>query len=663
MPNKKRPPTANTPMYRSANLMCRAVDGQTNRYELAFSSEEPYARWGDVEVLLHEPGAVDLSRFGDVGTLLFSHGNDPNYGRVPIGRVLRAWLDETDRVCRAEIEFDEEDESCKRLKSKLDRGMLNGVSVGYSVRAWTRLEPGQRSVDGRFTGPMYLAAQWTPHEISLEPVPADPTVGLGKNFDHEEDNQMNENEMNNGIRGAAAPANQPTAEQPAVAPAVPAAPEGDARSVEPNAPNPDPIAEERTRAAGIVALCGRFGLDSTEYIRGGESLERVQTSVLEALARRPGGQPVATGARGVEIVADEVDKTRAAAVDGLLMREGLAVKNPAPGAEEFRGMSLQAIAAECLMRSGVSGANRMSRDELWKRSLTPDSAFSAIAANVADRVVLAAHEAAPTTFQYWTTKGSLTDFRPTDVYEISESGELDEIKQTGEFKEARLSDKKVAQKKLLTFGKMVTFSRQMFINDDIGMVTRTLTALTMAFQRGINKAVYGLLKDNPTMYDGNTLFSAAHKNLCTGAAPGTAAFAEARKLMRRQKDLGGKVTMNISPAYVLTSSADETTIEALLASLADPSGSNSGVANVFRNKMQMVVDAELDVDSGAQPFYFAADPRMADTVEVDYLNGVETPAVEMQADFDRLGFRYRIYGDRGITLLGYRGLVKNPGKE
>lgn len=87
------------------------------------------------------------------------------------------------------------------------------------------------------------------------------------------------------------------------------------------------------------------------------------------------------------------------------------------------------------------------------------------------------------------------------------------------------------------------------------------------------------------------------------------------------------------------------------------------MANVFRNKMQMVVDAELDVDSGAQPFYFAADPRMADTVEVDYLNGVETPAVEMQADFDRLGFRYRIYGDRGITLLGYRGLVKNPGKE
>ena len=78
--------------------------------------------------------------------------------------------------------------------------------------------------------------------------------------------------------------------------------------------------------------------------------------------------------------------------------------------------------------------------------------------------------------------------------------------------------------------------------------------------------------------------------------------------------------------------------------------------------MQLIVDAELDVDSGAQPYYFAADPRLADTIEVSYLNGVEQPMVEMQADFDTLGFRYRVYGDRGVTLTGYRGLVKNPGK-
>lgn len=36
MPNKKRLPAANTSMYRSANLMCRAVDGRQTGTSLPF---------------------------------------------------------------------------------------------------------------------------------------------------------------------------------------------------------------------------------------------------------------------------------------------------------------------------------------------------------------------------------------------------------------------------------------------------------------------------------------------------------------------------------------------------------------------------------------------------------------------------------------------------
>ncbi len=53
---------------------------------------------------------------------------------------------------------------------------------------------------------------------------------------------------------------------------------------------------------------------------------------------------------------------------------------------------------------------------------------------------------------------------------------------------------------------------------------------------------------------------------------------------------------------------------------------------------------------------------MADTIEVCYLNGSETPIVESRMAFDELGVQYRVYIDRGVTLLGYRGLFKNPGK-
>ena len=46
--------------------------------------------------------------------------------------------------------------------------------------------------------------------------------------------------------------------------------------------------------------------------------------------------------------------------------------------------------------------------------------------------------------------------------------------------------------------------------------------------------------------------------------------------------------------------------------------------------MQAICDAELDVDSGAAPFYFAAAPGLCDTIEVSYLNGNDQPTLEMR---------------------------------
>ncbi|MVB11071.1 hypothetical protein CAFE_17730 [Caprobacter fermentans] len=649
-------------LVRQQTLECRAVDGAENQYEISFSSEEPYVRWGVPEILAHTPDAVDLSCFNDGGTgvLLFNHGTDPSYGKVPIGKVVKAWLDEPAHKCRAVIEMDADDPQAARLQSKLDKGMLSGVSVGYTVGAWMELQPGQKSADGRFTGPANIAVQWKAWEISLAPIPADPTVGLGRNMTiSEEVKNMDENTLTGtgsgaSQSGAAVPAAGQTEER-AQSTAKPAAP----------AAAPDPVAAERQRSAEITTLCRSFDMDDAAagYITAGTSIDLVRSQILNQLQQR--NAPVAAGAEGgnVSVTRDEADKFRSAAADGLLMRCGVAVEAPADGANEFRGMSLQAIAAECLTREGESRANRMSRDDLFRRSMTPDSAFVAIADDVANRTVLAAQQLAPTTFQLWTSTASQPDFRPTHIYEISDGGALEEIPQNGEFKEAKLSDQEVATRRLITVGKMVNFTRQLFINDDIGQITRTLTAYTLAFARGINQSVYEILKSNPATQDGNQLFSAPHKNLGTGAAPGTASFSEARRLMRQQTDMDGKTKLNIAPAFVLTGSSTETSIEALLASLADPSQNNANVANVFRNKLQMITDAELDVDSGAQPYFFAANPALTPTIEISYLNGNETPVVESEVSFDHLGIRYRIYGDRGITLLGYRGLVKNPGVE
>ena len=43
--------------------------------------------------------------------------------------------------------------------------------------------PGKKSADGRFLGPCEIAKKWVPYEISIVSVPADPTVGVGREME------------------------------------------------------------------------------------------------------------------------------------------------------------------------------------------------------------------------------------------------------------------------------------------------------------------------------------------------------------------------------------------------------------------------------------------------------------------------------------------------
>lgn len=152
-------------------------DGNERKFELSFSSEEPYERFWGIEVLDHSEGAIDLTRLSEIGCVLFNHNRD----RV-IGKVNRVWV-ENSRGC-AEIEFDSDDES-EKIYQKVKSGTLKGVSVGYRVDAWEEIAPNKKSADGRFTGPAEIAKKWTPYEISIVSVPADPTVGVGREMEEE----------------------------------------------------------------------------------------------------------------------------------------------------------------------------------------------------------------------------------------------------------------------------------------------------------------------------------------------------------------------------------------------------------------------------------------------------------------------------------------------
>ena len=147
-------------------------EGNERKFTLSFSSEEPYNRWWGTEILSHTDNSVDLDRLNSIGVVLYNHNRDK-----VIGKILRAWVDGNRGY--AEIEFDTDTEA-EVIYQKVSGGTLKGVSVGYVVDVWEEVSANKKSSDGRFTGPCDIATRWTPYEISIVSVPADPTVGVGR---------------------------------------------------------------------------------------------------------------------------------------------------------------------------------------------------------------------------------------------------------------------------------------------------------------------------------------------------------------------------------------------------------------------------------------------------------------------------------------------------
>lgn len=159
----------------------RAMEGEDRKFRLSFSSEEPYNRWFGNEILDHSEGCVNLERLETMGCVLFNHDRDE-----VLGKVTKVWI-ENNRG-EAEIEFDT-DKDAEKIYQKVKSGTLKGVSVGYKVDVWEEVLPNKQSSDGRFTGPCSIAKKWWPFEISIVSVPADATVGVGREMEEPKNEQ------------------------------------------------------------------------------------------------------------------------------------------------------------------------------------------------------------------------------------------------------------------------------------------------------------------------------------------------------------------------------------------------------------------------------------------------------------------------------------------
>lgn len=205
--------------YRTFELDRKVVDRENRSAELSFSSEEPVPRWYGNEILLHGRKNVDLSRLRDMGAVLLNHNPDNIVGPIRKAKV-------ENRRGVAVIGFDD-DEDGERAMRKVLAKSLRGVSVGYMINKAREVQEDEEYEGIR--GPALVALRWTPYEISLTPIPADASVGIGRDLTrsldgidiersqttNKEDDTMNEEEIRQMIQEAISGLKIPSAKEAA----------------------------------------------------------------------------------------------------------------------------------------------------------------------------------------------------------------------------------------------------------------------------------------------------------------------------------------------------------------------------------------------------------------------------------------------------------------
>lgn len=378
------------------------------------------------------------------------------------------------------------------------------------------------------------------------------------------------------------------------------------------------------------------------------SAEQARTKLLNALAA---GTTPSAGAGAVHIHAGNGnivgDSIRAA----VMNRAGYAQVEKD---NAYNGYTLRELARASLVDRGIGISGVGTAQAMVGLAFTHSSSdFGNILMDVAHKAALLGWDEASETFEQWTRKGTLTDFKTAHRVGLESLASLRKVRAGAEYKYVTIKDRgePIA---LATYGELFSIDRQTIINDDLDMLTRIPQAMGLAARATVGDLVWAVLTSNPKMSDGKPLFHADHGNL-VAADLSIEGLDVARKAMLLQKS--GDRSLNIRPAYMLTPVAIESRANQLIKSASVPGAdANSGIFNPIQNFVTVASEARLDDRSPTDYYLTAAQGR--DTIEVAYLDGIDTPYLEQQQGFTVDGAAFKVRIDAGVAPLDWRGLVK-----
>ena len=413
--------------------------------------------------------------------------------------------------------------------------------------------------------------------------------------------------------------------------------------------NERPTINRHIRELAARAGCATSITD--DLIDRSATIEEARSAILDDLLRR--GSVAISPARQADQTYESPDFFRASVADALYTRIDPKSK-PTEHARQFCGLSLAEIGRLTLQRNGISTAG-LGADAIITRALNSTSDYPAVLANVLDKSLRTAYEAAPSGLKEVARQTTNVDFRAKLRIMLDSTGiTLEPTTESGEFRYGSMVDASEAYA-VSTYGKIFGITRQVIINDDLnafGDISRRLGSAAAQFEA---KFLSDLLIANPTMKeDGNPLFCSAHGNIAqTGAAPSVDTLSAARLAMRQQTGQGGGL-INVVPRVLVVGPDLETDAEKLIAEIRPVT---VDTVNPFSKLTKLVVEPRLP----PYGWYVVADAAEVDGLEYAYLASSPGPQMETRVGFEVDGLEARVRLDFGGGFVDWRGWYYNPG--
>lgn len=427
-----------------------------------------------------------------------------------------------------------------------------------------------------------------------------------------------------------------------------------------SSPEPQPsasFADEQTRLNGIKDLFAMFGDRHNELMitclaDANCSVEKAREQLLNTIAQQQNPEP------------SNKDNAHIYAGNGNIVGDSVRASVMARAGYQdyekdnaYNSMTLRELARASLTERGVGVATYNPMQMIGMAFTHSTSDFGNILLDVANKAILLGWEENEETFEKWTKKGQLSDFKTAHRVGLGAFPSLRQVREGAEYKYVTLDDKGETIA-LATYGELFSITRQAIINDDMNMLTDVPMKFGRAAKATVGDLVYAVLIDNEKMSDKKALFSADHKNMLTGGMD-VETISAGRTAMRQQKE--GERTLNIRPAFMLVPTTLETqAIQVVKSGSVKGADVNANIINPVRDLAEIIAEPRLD-EASTKDWYMAS-RQGSDTIEVAYLNGIDVPYIDQLEGFTSDGVTTKVRIDAGVAPVDYRGLLKVTGK-